>query len=687
MERNPHQTPVLSPTSISVHQSLFVFFGPVLMLRSFWRTVDRFSLQHFKHIINELRGIKVVDKFNREAVVDILQSIVEIVSYGDKHDPSIFECFMELQALAEFVRMLKVTRNPRIQAAVLQYLSIMIQNLQSEQAIYYCFSNGYVNSIITHEYEFHAGDLALYYVSFLRTVSGKLSRDTVCLLVKTQEDAVTSFPLYTEAIRFAHHGEKMIQTAIRSLTLSIYNVSDGMVYRFLMTPPASDYFLDLFLKLREECIHLDTTICSLRDNDTNDKRKDLLSGIDKLLDDLYYIKDLLCVGRVGILSYIFSDNQGLLLASLMLLLVLAESDDLDNELASVFGFSQTKSESDDTAMSKLFEGSFLMQCMPQILNALLKLLQCAPSSLALTQWHAGWFLLKLIKLQRSSFNHQELHLFNIHIRLNVSFQLARECLLTELNGHWFDHIPDTFKKEWTSCKKALEESSRNKDPFFILQLAYHRSSSDGDEIDDWEKMVDAVKIFVLHVLLKAYVVKGSLPNDHLRTFGSSSLTSPRNSHSSDGSSANFGSLVPLGSGVACKIAFSKLGVRDIYMIPVAKGLSGKLLLVEKLSFQSHNGVVLAVAPLAGLTPKKDEKHATWLHLCIRDFSPKISGKRSNLNSSNHDNVAKWTLGFSDAGACEAARLLIYEETCKQRSFIESLLAPFLYDSYLNEEAD
>lgn len=78
--------------------------------------------------------------------------------------------------------------------------------------------------------------------------------------------------------------------------------------------------------------------------------------------------------------------------------------------------------------------------------------------------------------------------------MQVSFQLARERLLTELNGHWFDHIPDTFKKEWTSCKKALEESSRNKDPFFILQLAYHRSSSDGDEIDDWEKMADAVKV-------------------------------------------------------------------------------------------------------------------------------------------------------------------------------------------------
>ncbi|KAL2900072.1 Protein TRANSPARENT TESTA 9 [Bienertia sinuspersici] len=121
--------------------------------------------------------------------------------------------------LAEFVRVLKISKDTRIEAKVLQYLSIMIQNLQSEHAICkaldYCFSNGHINSIITHEYEFHAGDLALYYVSFLRAVSGKLSKDTICLLLNVQEGVVTSFPLYTEALRFAHHGEKMIQTAIR----------------------------------------------------------------------------------------------------------------------------------------------------------------------------------------------------------------------------------------------------------------------------------------------------------------------------------------------------------------------------------------------------------------------------------------------------------------------------------------
>ncbi|KAJ8432120.1 hypothetical protein Cgig2_027308 [Carnegiea gigantea] len=230
---------------------------------------------------------------------------------------------------------------------------------------------------------------------------------------------------------------------------------------------------------------------------------------------------------VGILSYIFSDNQGLLLASLMLLLALAESHDLDSELASVYGFTQTKSEfktarlrraeargeasvasverseggkraearasvrltvgreattrralvilkeplknkgeikkknswtyssmlarrqtlaspslrtlsSASTSISasiQFFHSANHEQKEPvnvQILNALLKLLQSTPSSLPLTQWHAGWFLLKLINLQRSSFNHQELHLFNINIRLNVRNHFSLLCNLIVL---------------------------------------------------------------------------------------------------------------------------------------------------------------------------------------------------------------------------------------------------------------
>ncbi|GAB4833270.1 hypothetical protein Ancab_031517 [Ancistrocladus abbreviatus] len=785
------------------------------MWRSFWRPFDRFSLHYFKHIINALQDIKIVNNFNREVVIEILQSMVEIVTYGDRHDPSIFECFMEHQLLAEFVRLLKIGGNSRIEAPLLQYLSIMIQNLHSEQAIYYCFSNEYINSIITHHYEFDVGDLAPYYVSFLRAVSGKINRDTLCLLVKVQEDTVMSFPLYSEALKFAHHGEKMIQTAIRSLALNIYNVSDDMVYQFITSPPASEYFSDLVLSLRKQCLQLDSIVCDMEDNCSDKKRSELILGIDKFLDDLYYFKDLFFVAesrlsglvtqkllgllvvpmmiplmqltqttglylspvtslyilsrllqvvdrkemvnsvaslvlyphvasgagsategdakfsiseadslsdhfnameqilsssltsneadgnngfehlsqsnssdqnivqneRNGIVSYIFSDHQGLLLASLFLLLVLSESEDLDPLLCSAIGFSQTNDESGHGSIRKLFEQSIFMKCMPQIFSALLEILGSISTSPVLTQWHAGWFLQKLVVSQKATLSHHELQLFN------ASFHQSRECLVNELSGCWFDQIPDTFKKEWASCKIVMEESSRKKDPFFILEHAFHKESSEGSNFDAWKRMLDATKVFVLHLQLKSYILHGRPPDDIQINWKRNSMTSPRRSHSSDASSASFGSEVPLGSGVLCKIAFSKVGVRDIYMIPVAKGMSGKLLLVEKHPFHSRRGIVFAIAPLAGLSPKIDENHPTWLHLQIREFNPKHADKRSNQNSSNNEVDGRWTLGFPDAEACEAARLLIAQETCKQRSYVESLLAPFLYDNYLGSVAE
>ncbi|KAL5578224.1 hypothetical protein UlMin_019923 [Ulmus minor] len=100
------------------------------MWHSLWRSINRFSLQYFKYVTNELPEIKVVDMHNR--------SIVEIFTYGDKQDLMIFE----------------------IEASLLQYVSIMIQNMTSEYIIYYCFRNDYINNIITHPYEFDRGDLA-----------------------------------------------------------------------------------------------------------------------------------------------------------------------------------------------------------------------------------------------------------------------------------------------------------------------------------------------------------------------------------------------------------------------------------------------------------------------------------------------------------------------------------------------
>ncbi|WJX17889.1 hypothetical protein P8452_07748 [Trifolium repens] len=765
------------------------------MFASFWRSIDRFSVQHFKCVISDLQKIKVVNEHNREFVVDLLQCIVEIVTYGDRQDPLIFECFMEYQVLAEFVRILKSSENSKIEAPLLQYLSIMIQNMDNEQAIYYCFSNGYINSIISHPYKFDGGDLASYYVSFLRAISGKLNRDTVCLLVKVHGDAVISFPLYTEALRFAHHEEKMIQTAIRSLVLNICNVSDDMVYQFILTPPVSEYFSDLVHRLRELCFCLDVILHDKGEMENQKRRNGLILQSDKIVDELYYFKDILSVGkphltrlvtenllnglvfpvlisllalknndelglsavtslyivsgllqvvggrsminnvacviffyhffnsnvriqnegnatdghddvkpfvkrfseiertiyyapelngvesitgnylgahwedfmsgfsadeicskRRGILEFVFSEDCSLLLPSVFLLLILAESKDLDCSVSPMIGLHGT--------------GSVM------IVNALLKVLAFQQSLPAMMQWHVGWCLRKLLNLNREGLNTDNLLLFT------TSYDLSRARFLKELDGIWFDHIPDALRTEWESCLRVLEQSSQYKDPLFMLELVLHQQSTNGETSSyfAWQRMDNAIKAFILHFQLNTFIFNSVLVEKPLLNTIASSTDDSGANRTSDISSASFGSNVSLECGIPCRIAFSNFEIRDVYVIPLAYGMIGKLLLAEKHPFRSRHGVVIAIAPLAGLCPKIDEDHPSWLLLRIRNFDPRfytIKARENNLSMPEQLTDGRWILGFPNAKACEEAQLTILNEVTKLRSAVEYILAPLL----------
>ncbi|KAL5124748.1 Protein TRANSPARENT TESTA 9 [Glycine soja] len=693
------------------------------MLRSLWRSIDRFSVQHFQYVINELRKIKVVDEHNRELVMNLLQSVVEIVTYGDRQDPHIFECFMERQVLADFVRILKISQESKIDGPLLQYLSIMIQNMDI-----YCFSNGYMNNIILHPYKFDGGDLAPYYVSFLRAISNKINKDTLCLLVNVQGDAVVSFPLYTEALRFAQHEEKMIQTAIRALVLNIYNVSDDMVYQFISTPPVSEYFSDLVRRLSNLCFCLDDFVYDKGKMDAQKRRDGVILEADKIADELHYFKDILSVGEPR-LTRLVTEN---LLNGLVFPLLFS------------FMASKNKNGSDLSAITSLYIISCLLQVVGGrsminnvagvILYHILNLNVRIPSEGNASDVHddVKTFSKCLNEVERvicydpesngsesinvtylgahwegfmSSFNinssnseicskrsgifafvfceDQSLLLASIFLLLILTESKDLDCLLSsmsglsekedemtsydqsrvnflnELGGVWFDHIPDTLITESASCVRGQTSS------YFA-----------------WQRMVDAVKAFILHFQLKTFILKGVLVDKPLLNMISSSTNDSRVIRASDVSSASFGSNVSLESGIPCGIAFSNSEIRDIYVIPVASGIIGKLLLAEKHPFRSRHGVVIAIAPLAGLFPKIDEDHPSWLHLQIREFDPQFystKARGNHLSMPDHLADGRWTLGFPNARACEEAHLVILNEITKQRSAVEYMLAPLLQD--------
>ncbi|CAN1306552.1 Protein TRANSPARENT TESTA 9 [Linum perenne] len=747
------------------------------MWLSLWGSVDRFSLRHFQYLIDELKEITIVDKHNEDLVVDLVQSIVEIVTCSDRQDPQIFECFMEYHVMAEFVRVLRINTVSQIEAPFLRHLSILIQNMDSEHAIYYCFSNDLINNIITHQFNFDSGDLDPYYISFLRAVSSKVNLNILCLLVKVHGDTVVSFPLYSEALKFAQHSETMIQTAVREITLSLYKVSDDMVLQFLSTTPASDYFSSLVHRMKEQCSHLSDLVQAVKESFTDQGRKELLLEADKISDDMYYIKDILCVGKShisevvtcnllnflifpilcpllrtkqndgsnistvtslyivsrltqvvaskeisdivagillrlfasiatgdvcglgvnrngsycfnvlgtypasqagvvenidwnplhwyfsgsGVLSYVVSEDHCLTLASLFLLLTCANIDGKQNMKVSFY--SRIEVEISYTITIALLYFSVL-----QTFNALLNILRSESSVPGPLQYYTGWFLHKLLMFQGKGLDDQNLELFK------NSYKRIYELLEKELDGCWYDHVLPTIRGLWNSCTAALEESSLSKDPVFLLELSVCQITNEGDSTSyaAWHRMVDVVKVFILHIQLNALISNRKFLENPL-------LDSTNSLQVTNDPFPSFASDVSLGPEIACRIAFPNAGIHHVYLIPEAKGMSGKLLLAEKHPFRSRRGVVIASAPLAGLSPKMDEANPTWMNFTIREFEPSISRGYDQSNCFAAD--GRWRLGFRDAKACKDARSAIVQEASKQKSAIRSALAPLLHSKY------
>ncbi|XP_018433220.2 protein TRANSPARENT TESTA 9 isoform X1 [Raphanus sativus] len=263
---------------------------------SFLRPRDRFSLLELRHLTDQLAKIQIVNGTNKDLVVEALRSIAEILTYGDQHDPSFFEFFMEKQVMGEFVRILRVSKTVSVSVQLLQTMSIMIQNLTTEQAIYYLFSNEYVNYLITYTFDFQHEELLSYYISFLRAVSGKLNKHTISLLLKTENDVVVSFPLYVQGIQFAFHEENMIRTAVRALTLNVYHVGDESVNDYVVSQPHTEYFSKLVSFFQKQCMDLSAMVSNTLKSPSPESGGKLFSAVDGIEDTLYYFSDVISAG-------------------------------------------------------------------------------------------------------------------------------------------------------------------------------------------------------------------------------------------------------------------------------------------------------------------------------------------------------------------------------------------------------
>ena len=90
---------------------------------------DRFSMEHLRYLRDMLIRNPVVTDANRDAVVETLRSIAELMVWGDQHDPRFLDYFLENNLLHHFTQILQQRSNRRGEVAiqVLQTLSMLIQ--------------------------------------------------------------------------------------------------------------------------------------------------------------------------------------------------------------------------------------------------------------------------------------------------------------------------------------------------------------------------------------------------------------------------------------------------------------------------------------------------------------------------------------------------------------------------------
>ena len=218
---------------------------------------DRFTLANLRRLTDVLR-VTPASGFSRHTasqVVETFREIAELMIYGDQHDPSFFDAFIEQRVMAHFTKFISPPGGGRpdrdIALQLLQTLAIVVQNIREETSLFFLFSEGHVpKRLVEANLDFDDEEVLGRYVSLLKTTSMRLNARTVQMFFFTgtetrqggkaageRSDAVAAaFPLFAAGARFLSHHESMVRAASRTITLNCLAVTDARVRQFLCSP-------------------------------------------------------------------------------------------------------------------------------------------------------------------------------------------------------------------------------------------------------------------------------------------------------------------------------------------------------------------------------------------------------------------------------------------------------------------
>lgn len=266
----------------------------------FWsKKIEKYSLENLQQLYSKLQSIKEVNSVNQAQVIEILRMISELMIWGDQHNPLFFEFFVNNSILATYVDYIRGS-NKEVQVQVIQALGILIANTKSQEVTFYLLSNNHINQLISFPFDFKdTEELTAYYISFLKTLSNKLSLATIDFFFN---QSTGEFPLFSEALKLASNRDAMVRIAVRTLSLNVFRLDHPPLRNYLIEHAIQPFFANVALFLAVQFNEMNCALASI----SPDHRSHLDELVEAHSDWLHYLQDVIDL-RVSAFSSVLLD--------------------------------------------------------------------------------------------------------------------------------------------------------------------------------------------------------------------------------------------------------------------------------------------------------------------------------------------------------------------------------------------
>ena len=271
----------------------------------------KYSTENATRLCDDLAKIEASAVPMPSELVEALRELAEVMVWGDKHEEAMFDIFLERAVIGYFERVFCSTTLPSsVKVQVIQSLNILLQNLTRPQSIYFILSNNYINHMIKMEIDPSDDELMSNYISFLKTLSLRLNKDTVQFFYLREE---ATFPMYHSAVRLVASEDRMVRTSVRQVVMNVFQIQEPDIVNFT-NRACTEFITSLlsFIATQTRAIDRDLGITKAFNSqpDIDPAALPTIGAFDTrvedLVDDLYFINDLFAVPQVPIQSALYS---------------------------------------------------------------------------------------------------------------------------------------------------------------------------------------------------------------------------------------------------------------------------------------------------------------------------------------------------------------------------------------------